>query len=187
MPRQNQEYIEFLRLHFKSVHVSALIEHIDAIELELKISKEDEQEAVRKYGEAELNIVRLTENVAQLHAAWLELEKQVPKKVALPEEKADALKWSFMNHGTNAGVIHRYTSDSYMGVNTDALRSIPFDTLLVALVNGYTVEKTKEDRLREGVKEIVDKWWDSPQNPTYIKANLTQSVTDFVTKFNAEN
>lgn len=47
-------------------HVRTLVAHAEAIELELKVSKEDEEEAARRFGEAELNNVRLNQKVDQL-------------------------------------------------------------------------------------------------------------------------
>ena len=194
-----------------------LIAHAEAIELELKVSKEDEVEAVRKYGELAKSNERLIESVGELYkakqeleltlqnsrsevrrlmdevdatrAAWLELEKQVPKKVVLPKEVAEAIEYyrspqmdftlqsfarimfRFFENGDNQWTI---TLKNF--VHKDGKG----DVLMQALVNGYTVEQTKEERLREGIEKIID---ESDMNPVTV----AKQVAAYVTKFNAEN
>ncbi|WP_424766272.1 DUF1642 domain-containing protein [Paenibacillus sp. sgz302251] len=181
--------------------VRDLISHAEAIELELKISKEDEVEAVRKYGEAMQNIDRLINNVEQLKRELTEARE--PKKVVLPKEVAEAIdecrrqdeKWS-MGTGRNFSLLDNVNQAIRVRHGSKFINTIAAwivddrkrrDVLLQALVNGYTVEQTKEDRLREGIEGLVKEWSQKPQHSAYITANLTQAVFNFVTKFNAEN
>lgn len=71
----------------------------------------------------------------------------------IPKEVADAIEW-YREHHDLAEIISRVQLGTYYGEHTAALRSIPFDTLLSALVNGYTVEKSAEELEREAHDDI---------------------------------
>jgi len=130
-----------------------------------------------------------------LRAAWLELEKQVPKKVVLPKEVADAIERgrNFLSWEDGAILVKSirgdWESNSMEVLNTFASFDTQALTLAVALINGYTVEQTKEGRLREGIEKTYSEWVNSAildpkadQLPFFF-----DRMTDFVTKFNAEN
>lgn len=191
--RMSKEDFEHARTLFEGVMGKKLISHAETLELELKISKEDEQEAVANYGQAVKHVDRLTENVAQLTKENRRLMAEVDeareaKKVALLQKHIDAIEWARKVGTKNSNVIKRYVNKGeYEGTNTSLLREIPLDTLLLALVNGYTVEQTKEERLREGLEPIIKEWWNTKQEAGTMTTNLARIVTDFVTKFNAEN
>ncbi|WP_028609754.1 hypothetical protein [Paenibacillus harenae] len=171
-----------------------LFEHIDAIEIELKLTKEDEKEAVRKYGQAMKDIDRLTENVAQLQRENKRLMDEVdearePIKVVLPKEVVEAIEYYFSLNGVNKfDVLLRIerSADTIATVARAILHKkhgIDWEEVLMsALINGYTVEKSKEDRLRDGIAEII-----TAQYPFTADKDIAANVIDFVTKFNAEN
>jgi hypothetical protein len=138
---------------------------------------------------------RMFEECETLRAAWLELEKQVPKKVVLPKEVADAIERgrNFLSWEDGAILVKSirgdWESNSMEVLNTFASFDTQALTLAVALINGYTVEQTKEGRLREGIEKTYSEWVNSAildpkadQLPFFF-----DRMTDFVTKFNAEN
>lgn len=205
MGRAPQEWLSFVKVEFQNNHtIKGLFEHIEAIELELKISKEDEQEAVRKYGEAELNIDRLIDNCAQLtkknQALMAEIDGMKyevvdePEKVPLPKEVAEALD-SFKAEGRDIDyiiewLVYENKYDMTISQRIISLKEYARNNgrnLISALVNGYTVEKTKEERLREGLDSVVREWCACPTRDGGTTKELVNGLTDFVTKFNADN
>lgn len=73
-------------------------------------------------------------------------------KPTIPNEVADAIEKLRAEPGafTNETIIQIATPNSseiYIGESVQAVRSIPFDTLLAALVNGYVRELTEEQRI----------------------------------------
>ncbi|GGF87926.1 hypothetical protein [Paenibacillus abyssi] len=78
-------------------------------------------------------------------------------KVTIPNEVADAIEFARSWPETNASIItHVIDSEIYTDDRSNALRSIPFDTLLSALVNGYEREKTAEEAAHERIKRVYD-------------------------------
>lgn len=71
----------------------------------------------------------------------------------IPKKVADAIEW-YREYHDLAEIISRVQLGTYYGEHTAALRSIPFDTLLSALVNGYVVEKSAEELEREAHDRI---------------------------------
>lgn len=164
-----------------------LIAHAEAIEREL-------HEVVAKFGQSKRNVDRLTENVTQLQ------REREAMKVALPKEVAEAIECC-KNAGLNSfGIItsmERVSSlfrdySSPVLVALTVIRNFAWTVsgqrLLFSLVNDYTVEKTKEDRLREGIKKALVDLELFTENPMSKQIeHLTSIVTDFVTEFMAEN
>ena len=271
MEKLKPEYIAFLKTQYEnsSAIVRDLVKHIEAIELELKVAKEDEVDTAKKFGELAKSNERLIESVGQLYkvkqeleltlqnsraevrrlkdvvqdktehalelqrelesvaesrdyyhkerdkceseikrlmnevdearAAWLELEKQVPKKVVLSQGVADAIE-HYRGFRNREGVTILYNPEMISeraktaGNDRDKVLSDyifwkGYNEYFLALINGYTVEQTKEERLREGAHEIISKWFYSCSKGSTKEAlkDVSEKVTDFVTKFNAEN
>lgn len=75
-------------------------------------------------------------------------------KVKLPKEVAEAVerkRGEKTEHGMPPWTMKDY-ADAYMngiGATQVSLRKVPFETLMSALVNGYEVEETPEDKVRE--------------------------------------
>ena len=71
----------------------------------------------------------------------------------VPAEVADAIEY-FRNRGgglpawSNENILDHVINSAARSSNIAALRTIPFDTLLAALVNGYEREKTGEEYVR---------------------------------------
>lgn len=172
--------------------VRGLVDHAEAIETELL-------EVVVKYGQSEKNIDRLTDNVAQLKRENQRLMNEVDearevKKVPLPKEVAEALD-SYFREGNDVDFIVRTLSLNSGESARDRLKTIKrfaasngFE-FTAALANGYTVEQTKEERLREGLKTIYQEWDGAPCLGSWgaNQDDLVNRITDFVTKFNTEN
>lgn len=81
------------------------------------------------------------------------------EKVTIPAEVADAIEY-FRNRGvglpawSNESIIDLVINSAAPNKKTDALRSIPFDTLLSALVNGYEREQTEEERAHAAIRKL---------------------------------
>lgn len=77
-------------------------------------------------------------------------------KVTIPANVADTIEYYRSWGVSNSAIIH----DVMDGDNTEAyvetLRSIPFDTLLSALVNGYDREMTAEELIHARIRETYD-------------------------------
>jgi len=73
----------------------------------------------------------------------------------IPKEVADAIETA-RKQGACSGTIIDVFTDEYTlpGVSGAVLRQVPLDTLLSALVNGYTVEKSAEELEREAHDRI---------------------------------
>lgn len=69
----------------------------------------------------------------------------------IPRQVADAIE-SCREQGANNATILEYRSIRYTSERLVALRTIPFDTLMSALVNGYTVEKSAEELAHERIR-----------------------------------
>jgi hypothetical protein len=82
-----------------------------------------------------------------------------PQVPTISHDVADAIVWMKGTFGaTNTQTILRSVLDSnVVGPKTVMLRSIPFDTLLAALVNGYNVELTPEEAAEKVRQEAYDK------------------------------
>lgn len=74
-------------------------------------------------------------------------------KPTIPAEVADVIE-CFRNRGgglpawSNEAILDHVINSAAPNRRTNALRSIPFDTLLAALVNGYEREQTPEEYVR---------------------------------------
>ncbi|MGM0882551.1 MAG: hypothetical protein ACQEXQ_16110 [Bacillota bacterium] len=143
-----------------------LINHVEAIELELKVSKEDEVEAVRKCGQAMKDIDRLTENLAQLKR---ELdESREAKKVPLPWKVANAIDSLMQGRTINSHeeigwTIFNIIKLPHEHLNKDArfLKShfsCEWYKLCAALVIGYTIEEppSTEDKIEAKLESLLN-------------------------------
>lgn len=91
-------------------------------------------------------------------------------KTKIPAEVADAIEQFRAAREDNESIIYRVLNDGTAYQPVASLRSIPFDTLLAALVNGYEREMTEEEarekaygKIRttfEGMPEPGDAWDD---------------------------
>jgi len=173
MGRMTKERFQRARYLFDGELGKEMIAHIEAIELELKVAKEDEERAVAATDRLTDNVVQLKRELNEskdenhkLRAAWLELEKQVPKKVVLPKEVAGSIEW-FRKQGSSNGEIYELSLQGDLdGLYAEKLfkwidGKVDRDDLMQALVNGYAVEQTKEERLREGIEKTYSEWVNS--------------------------
>lgn len=74
------------------------------------------------------------------------------KRVFIPHNVADAIEKLRTGTGVqydNARIVAVTQNENFNGETPVALRTIPFDTLLAALVNGYEREKTAEEIAEE--------------------------------------
>ncbi|OBZ08016.1 hypothetical protein [Bacillus sp. FJAT-26390] len=171
---------------FAKEAVRGLVAHAEAIELELKISKEDEEEAVRRFGEAELSIVRLNQKVDHLNRELGEsradellatqsadrlstendtLKAQLEaKKVVLPKEVAEAIE-DYRSGGHDTDYIIRALASRSGGMPLPRLQTLldyaadHGHQLIDALVNDFTVEEplTTEDKLEAKFEQLLEK------------------------------
>lgn len=81
------------------------------------------------------------------------------KLPVIPKEVADAIETA-RKQGACSGTIIDVFTDEYTlpGVSGAVLRQVPLDTLLSALVNGYTIEKSAEELEREAHDKIRENY-----------------------------
>lgn len=81
-------------------------------------------------------------------------------KAVIPAVVADALDQAKMERMCNESILE-VRNEEYPGetqVNGAALRFIPFNTLLRALINGYERELTEEEHLAKAYQNIRDEY-----------------------------
>ncbi|ACT00260.1 DUF1642 domain-containing protein [Paenibacillus sp. JDR-2] len=161
------------------VEVRWLLEHIKALDLELKIAKEDEERAVSAAD-------RLTENVAQLHMEKQELQNLVNAlraPVVLPKEVAEALEHCKDRYTPEQLAYYAVQSPTYpYGSKTPELCTLrdhanKFHTLdlVNAIQFGYTVEEPVDhkERLRVDIERLVTTW-----DRTLPKSTLVRDIDE---------
>ncbi|OMF35234.1 hypothetical protein BK133_11015 [Paenibacillus sp. FSL H8-0548] len=165
--------------------VRGLVAHAEAIELELKISKEDEADTVRKFGQLAKDNDRLIDNVAQLASELNETREA--KKVSLPREVAEVVESLVIDgrdidyivwHMTAYGDRHCYSD------RVNIIREYAFEngwTLISALVNGYTVEEppSTEDKIVTSLTQALeDMRVESPVPVERLAKVLTHAIRE---------
>lgn len=106
------------------------------------------------------------------------------KRVTIPHNVADAIETLKYGHipFDNRRIIRVAQSTKFIGPTAEDLRSIPFDTLLAALVNGYEREKTPEeiahDRLRSGYVEAKSAYRSYTESIAPVKAARCEGFAD---------
>jgi hypothetical protein len=165
--------------------VLRLIEHIDALEaelkqvdLKLKIATEDEERAVAAAD-------RLTENVAQMQRDLI--AEREGKKVSLPPKIIFAIEW-LRTRGLSNEEIYELSTTPEDGVHASNLNQWsdtgPGDgnILMAALVNGYTVEEPidHEQRLRIDIERLVTTW--DGRSRYELNKDLAERITDYFTE-----
>lgn len=83
-------------------------------------------------------------------------------KVTIPKDVADAIEVLRINDFTNMFIVHNYlnaeiplSDDQRNAMNK--IKNIIFDDLLQALVNGYEVERSPEEKVNKLAEEIINK------------------------------
>jgi hypothetical protein len=86
----------------------------------------------------------------------------------IPREVADAIEAARRQGVCNGTIIDVRNDDFTLAeVSGAVLRLIPFDTLMSALVNGYVVEKSAEELVREAYDNIRKEYVDRPHSWYY--------------------
>jgi len=79
-------------------------------------------------------------------------------KPTIPAEVADAIEKARFSHWDNERIAYYVLNPDHTATGLAPLRSIPFDMLLAALVNGYEREMTEEERTHAAIKrEWIDR------------------------------
>lgn len=79
--------------------------------------------------------------------------------VTIPQEVAQLIRNMRTAIYTDAEIIRCATSKDGIEVYREGLSSIPFDTLLSALVNGFTIEKSAEELAHDAIRaEFIKRW-----------------------------
>ncbi|WP_019123603.1 hypothetical protein [Brevibacillus massiliensis] len=128
--------------------------------------------AERMYSEAEYNKLRNELNV--IRAENKRIQEEINKmaageKVSLPREVAEAIEecknaWNpfgddiYLHFLNIDGFDDRTTSGRILA---SYARSKPFE-YMSALVNGYTVEQSPAERLKQGIQQIYEQWTHTP-------------------------
>ncbi|MGG1443539.1 hypothetical protein ABE354_16120 [Brevibacillus laterosporus] len=148
------------------------------------------------YGVLQMEIERLSNRAKILTKEKELLQDEInnltrSKKIKLPREVAEAIErkfgkaskdqkqWGFFNivvtktHSLNHNgkIIRRY------------FRPDKFLDLATALVEGYTIEETKEERIKRGIQAIYNQWTREPSiNDEEDGKDLGQRIYDLVKK-----
>lgn len=104
------------------------------------------------------------------------------KLVELPLKVVDAIEYlkQFGTKNMLAMILRGQVTGWVLGNNPKRelaitiLRSHEFGDILNALVNGYTIEKTAEDRLKEKVVALIDEWYNSSETDAGYEAEIRQ-------------
>jgi len=84
------------------------------------------------------------------------INESSPQVPTIPREVANAIECLRIDRfASNADVLDY--AKTITGAKAMHLRSIPFDTLLAALINGYNVELTSEEAAEKERQEAYDK------------------------------
>jgi hypothetical protein len=154
--------------------------------------------AERMYSESEYNklrdeLIERREEVAALREEKRMLQEEInqlvaEKKVSLPREVAEAIEY-FREPPlfSNFDIIELATRKEQPGDNRHTLALINYarnniDNFVMALVNGYTVEQTLQERIRQGVQKIYEQWTQIPStgDDQADGADLAERITKFV-------
>jgi hypothetical protein len=172
------------------------MDHIKAIETELQVSREDEERAVAKLGEAEMNLMRLAGNVGQLHAEkqLLEDSSRVPVTQAVYEAFNTVLRaWrQRFSEDEIAGFLlnpegFSKTSEHAKTLSCFALTDPIKYTLAIA--KGYTLEpQTTEDRIEAKLTAALEESGiECPIPVSHFAQQLTRAVREALAEQQQEN
>jgi hypothetical protein len=148
--------------------------------------------AERVYSEIEYNkllgeVAKLKEE-RQMLLNTIERSVEEQQKVILPREVAEAIEY-FREPPlfSNFDIIVLATRKEQPGDNRHTLALINYarnniDNFVMALVNGYTVEQTLQERIRQGVQKIYEQWTQIPStgDDQADGADLAERITKFV-------
>lgn len=76
------------------------------------------------------------------------------KKIEIPREVAEAIEALRAEKYSNFGIIDLYVNGEYGARYKHTLRKIATDDLMTALVVGYVIEKTPEEKREEAYESI---------------------------------
>lgn len=184
--------------HLKDADLGSIVEELrkaEAANLRLKgdfskLNKENVQLKKMMCDDAEKFRSEKTGYIRERDEFKIKLEiANEGKQVVLPTEVAEAIE--FVSTFCSPFILHRAKemSEKYdelrvpLKVIDEYVFTVGYIKYFSVLVNGYTVEKTKtkEERLREGIEKILRE-----SDPMNLE-ELSNSLNDFVIKFNAEN
>jgi membrane peptidoglycan carboxypeptidase len=156
--------------------------------------------AERMYSESEYNklrdeLIERREEVAALREEKRMLQEEInqlvaEKKVVLPPEVANAFdkefgsaneeqkQWGF----SNIVRLHPIHLSPEARKIKDYFHAAKYLNLAQALIYGYTVEQTLEQRIRQGVQKIYEQWTQIPStgDDQADGADLAERITKFV-------
>lgn len=147
----------------------------------------------RLYTESELNglhqeLIQRREEIATLMEENRLLQEQVEqKKVVLLREVAEAITFlrdrEYSNYGIITGAYYSVGMSGIWNGSDEAFKPVrelirnDADQLLSALVNGYKIELTKEEELRQEVSSAIDGWKDESFE---ISDKMTDQIIEVV-------
>ncbi|WP_068783178.1 hypothetical protein [Paenibacillus phocaensis] len=102
---------------------------------------------------------------------------QMRRKIEVPRRVANAIE-TLSKMGWTAADMYESTMDPDRGEFPNQLVEFASvrgrQVLLEVLVNGYTIEKTAEDRLKEKVAALIDEWYNSSETDAGYEAEIQQ-------------
>lgn len=139
----------------------------------------------RTYTEAEYNEIlqqrdKAIDDLAKYAQNIVDLQNelnQMRKKIEVPRRVANAIE-TLSKMGWTAADMYESTMDPDRGEFPNQLVEFASvrgrQVLLEVLVNGYTIEKTAEDRLKEKVAALIDEWYNSSETDAGYEAEIRQ-------------
>lgn len=154
-----------------------------------------EVELLPEFVQVKRELLQRREEVAALREEKRLLQEEIEKltaekRVSLPREVAEAIEecknaWNpfgddiYLHFLNIDGFDERTTSGRILA---SYARSKPFE-YMSALVNGYTVEQSPAERLKQGIQQIYEQWTHAPStgDDQADGADLAERITKFVT------
>lgn len=139
----------------------------------------------RTYTEAEYNEIlqqrdKAIDDLAKYAQNIVDLQNelnQMRRKIEVPRRVANAIE-TLSKMGWTAADMYESTMDPDRGEFPNQLVEFASvrgrQVLLEVLVNGYTIEKTAEDRLKEKVAALIDEWYNSSETDAGYEAEIQQ-------------
>lgn len=146
---------------------------------------------IRTYTESEYNEVlrqrdKAIDDLAKYAQNIVDLQNelnQMRKKIEVPRRVANAIE-TLSKMGWTAADMYESTMDPDRGEFPNQLVEFASvrgrQVLLEVLVNGYTIEKTAEDRLKEKVAALIDEWYNSSETDAGYEAEIRQLADQIV-------
>lgn len=153
---------------------------VDLADGVLLYTQSEYNEVVRQRDKMIGDLAKHAQTIVDMQNEKLRLQAEVDQErkgriVELPRGVAETLRYLGFDY-SRADIISIATrTGGGLSQATRSLQKVPFDTLLTALVNGYTVEQSPEERLNNEIEGIILDWHEAPSGEVSV---LTKRIVD---------